>query len=330
MLLSMLDFLKFRTFDQTVINRLLSSGDFNHVQSKDHYIYYFQHKKYSKIKLEFRKSSKNLAENEFTYVDLFISPHYHFNKYKHNGNDFTPENCKHALQEICSVLKINPSEYSSLQCVNLEYGINMVPKTGIKNLLSGMIYFKRTPFICSQDFPYFKITDTSSYKQIKAYGKGMQFMHMPEYGIDINTLRFEIRNKEAVSIRKLGIHSLNDLLHNEVDNRLAQSLLDEWEHFLIVNIEPDLSGFTAEMTEYITQAKEIEFWAIKRDNNYRNRFLKEKEKYYRKSQKINNLHRLLKTQIIDKLFDLTRGANSTNKTPMKSRFFKIEKNISPR
>lgn len=327
----MVDFLKFRTFNQLIINRLLGNSDFKHVQSKEHYIYYFEHKKYKKIKLEFRKSSKNLAENEFTYVDIFVSPHYHFNGYKHNGNDFTPENCKQALQEIFDILEVKSSEYKELQLVNLEFGVNIIPDTDIQNLITGILYYNRkTPFITSQDFLYYKITDATGYKQIKAYAKGLQFLDKPEYGINDNTFRFEVRSKEAKRIRKYGIHSADDLFRDKVYTILAQSLLDEWKTILIINVEPDLRGLKADEVKYIIEAQKIEFWITKAQNNYRNCFSREVKKYYAQSQKVNNLHHQIRVQILDKIFDLLSGADSTNKPPMNKVIFKNEKIPSPR
>jgi hypothetical protein len=140
---AMIGFLKFRSFNQLTINPLFTHAVFKHVQSKEHYIYYFEHRQFRKLKLEFRKSSKNLAENEFTYVDICMSPHYHFNRYKHNGNDFTPTNCKQALKEIVEILGIQETEYRELQLVNLEFGVNIIPYTHIQNLITGIAYYNR-------------------------------------------------------------------------------------------------------------------------------------------------------------------------------------------
>ncbi|WP_431610883.1 hypothetical protein [Chryseobacterium sp. 'Rf worker isolate 10'] len=281
--------------------------------------------------MEFRKSSKNLAENEFTYLDIFVSPHYHFNDYKHNGNDFSPQHSKQALQEIFSILEIQETEYQELQLINLEFGVNIISPIDIKNLITGILFYNRkTQFITSKDFSYYKITDATTHKQIKAYAKGLQFINNPEYKISQNTFRFEVRSKEAKNIRKYGIYSAKDLFSDEVYGVLGQNLLKEWEQLLIVNIEPDLEGLTLEEKKYLLEAKEIEFWIRKTQNDYRNAYSREVKKYYNKSQNRNNLHHQLKVQILDKIFKLLNGAVSTNKTMMNRAFLKTEKIPLPR
>lgn len=323
----MLDFLKFRTFSQMIINSLVNSADFERLRSKGNHTVYYQHRKYN-IKLECRKS-KNTAEHEFIFMDILITPHYHSNKYKHNGNDFTPESCKEVLTEIFfSILEIEPSEYNELQLINLEYGVNVIPETDMKNLITGISYYKKTPFVFGNTIQTYKITDATPYKQVKAYDKGIQFTDYPEYGINRNTFRFEVKSKQAKNIRKLGICSLSDLFRDEVYGKLGESLLSEWEHILIINTEPDLTGLDPKITKYLSEAKEIEFWITKMQHSYRNCYAREITKYYHKSQKGNNLHHKLKVLILDKVFNLLSGANSTQRIPMNRAFFKNKKILS--
>ncbi|MDP9961865.1 hypothetical protein [Chryseobacterium lathyri] len=320
----MLDFLKFRTFCQKIINALVSSADFETLRSKGNHTTTYQHKKYN-IKLECRKS-KNTIENEFIFVDIFITPHYYFNGNKHNGNDFTPEDCKQVLTEIFfSILEIEPSEFVKLQLINLEYGININPEVSIRNLIEGILYYKKTPFVFSSSIKTYKITNATSYKQIKAYDKGIQFIDYPQYGIQRNTFRFEIRSKQAKNIRKLGICSLDDLFRDEVYGTLGESLLSEWENILLVNLEPDLTGLNSNEAKYMNEASTVEFWITKLQNPYRNTYAREIKKYYHKSQNRNNLHHQLRVQILDKIFHLLSGANSIQGMPMKSGFKKNEK-----
>lgn len=319
----MLDFLKFRTFHQTIINALVYSADFERLRSKGNHTTTYQHKKHN-IKLECRKT-KNTAENEFIFIDLLITPHYYFNGNKHNGNDFKPENCKQVLEEIFSILEIEPSQYRELQLINLEYGVNITPELSMKNLIEGILYYKKTPFVFGSTIKTYKITDATPYKQIKAYDKGIQFLDYPQYGIQRNTFRFELRSKQAKNIRKLGIISLCDLFRDEVYQRLGESLLCEWENILLINLEPDLTGLKSSEAKYMSEANTFEFWITKLQNPYRNCYAREVKKYYHKSQNRNNLHHQLKVQILDKIFYLLCGANSTQGIPMKSGLFKNEK-----
>ncbi len=319
----MLDFLKFRTFYQKVINNLVNNTDFEQLRSKGNHTTIYQHTMQN-IKLECRRS-KNTAGNEFIFVDILITPHYYFNGNKHNGNDFNPEDCKEVLTEIFSILKIEPSEFIEMQLINLEYGVNIIPEMNMKNLIEGIIYYKKTPFIFSSSIRTYKITNATPYKQIKAYDKGIQFVNYPQYGIQRNTFRFEVRSKQRKNIRKLGIYSLCDLFCDEVYKKMGESLLSEWENVLIINLEPDLTGLKPSEVKYITEAGTIEYWITKLQNPYRNCYAREVKKYYHKSQNKNNLHHQLKVLILDKIFDLLSGANSTQGIPMKSGLFKNEK-----
>ncbi|WP_223560207.1 hypothetical protein [Chryseobacterium lathyri] len=323
----MLDFLKFRTFYQKVINNLVNNTDFEQLRSKGNHTTIYQHTKQN-IKLECRRS-KNTAGNEFIFVDILITPHYYFNGNKHNGNDFSPEDCKEVLTEIFfSILEIKPSEFIELQLINLEYGVNVIPDMSMKNLIEGIIYYKKTPFIFGSNITTYKITNATSYKQIKAYDKGIQFINYPQYNIQRNTFRFEVRSKQAKNIRKLGIYSLCDLFSDEVYQKIGENLLSEWENVLIINLEPNLTGLKPTEVKYITEASTIEFWITKLQNPYRNCYAREVKKYYHKLQNMNNLHHTIKVQILDKIFELLSGANSKQEVLVKSGFFKNEKILS--
>jgi hypothetical protein len=199
--------------------------------------------------------------------------------------------------------------------VNIEFGLNIVPETDIKNLINGLYFYKKTPFKIG-NFPYFKKTDATSYKQIKAYAKGLQFLESPQYGIHSNTFRFEVKTKQSKNIRKYGIITATDLLNLETYNQLAQNLLDEWKNILLTNQTPDFSNLKPDEVQFIINAKNFDFWNDMIQPKYRNKFGRYKDKYYSILKTKNNLHHLIKLKIIDKLINLQSGANSTQKTPI--------------
>jgi hypothetical protein len=199
--------------------------------------------------------------------------------------------------------------------VNIEFGLNIVPETDIKNLINGLYFYKKTPFKIG-NFPYFKKTDATSYKQIKAYAKGLQFLESPQYGIHSNTFRFEVKTKQSKNIRKYGINTATDLLNLETYNQLGQTLLDEWKNTLLTNQTSDLSNLKPDEVQFIINAKNFDFWNDMIQPKYRNKFGRYKDKYYSSLKTKNNLHHLIKLKIIDKLINLQSGANSTQKTPI--------------
>ena len=82
--------------------------------------------------------------------------------------------------------------------VNLEVGVNIIPETDVKEIINGIYYSKKTPFkIYNLEHPYYRRTEKkdTEYKIIKTYAKGLQFQDKPQFRIDINTFRFELKTK---------------------------------------------------------------------------------------------------------------------------------------
>ena len=312
----MIDNTKFLTDNQTIIERMQMHPDFVVCKPKNNYYHSLKHSVYGiKLSLDFRKAVENGSVIGYGHLEINISPHYHFNQYRHNGNDFTPIQAIKTINDILTYLGIKGNECNALKVVNIEFGINIIPDTDIKNLINGLYFYKKTPFKVG-DFPYFKKTDATSYKQIKAYAKGLQFSNNTEYRIDKNTFRFEVKTKQSKNIRKYGINTATDLLNLETYNQLGQTLSDEWKNILLTNQTPDLSNLKPDEVQFIINAKNFDFWNDMIQPKYRNKFGRYKDKYYSSLKTKNNLHHLIKLKIIDKLINLQSGANSTQKTPI--------------
>lgn len=325
----MLDNLKFRVNDLQIIKRLFDmlEQDFVYYKPDDkHYrsfFHSFKHKDFGvKFRLHFRKvfeknTSGKKVQVGYRSVDIVISPHYHFNNYRHNGNDFTPENCIKTIPHILTYLGIEPQKYDLLKVVNIEFGLNIVPKTDIKNLINGILYSTRTTFKIPKLEIYFKITDATTYKQIKAYAKGLhchEVLNAPE--IDVNTFRFEVKSKKSANIKKYGIDTVIDLLKPETYQRLGQEIVNEWEQILIINQTPDLSHLKTDEVVFIKKANEPSFWTDLIRDKHRNTFGENKGKYYEILKRKNNLHTQIKGQIIDKLILLSKCAYFPSETPI--------------
>ncbi len=314
----MLDNIKFRIKDKTVINKLLLHSDFTPLYSRVNSLAKYKHKDIgAKLHFELKKEFVNGQFAGYEFADLCISPHYYFNQYRHNGNDFTPENCINSVYDILTYIGIKPNEFNALKVVNLEFGLNLIPETDIKTIINGLLFYGKTPFKVG-NFPYFKKTDATAYKFIKAYAKGLQFIEVPEYGIHPNTFRFEIKTKEAKYLRtdEIRIYNATDLLKLDTYSRLGQTLLNEWENVLITNLTPDLKGLKSDEVKYLTNAKTFDFWQGIITKKHRNTFGINKVKYFKILQGKNNLHTQIKLQIIDKLFTFSKCANSTQRTPI--------------
>lgn len=323
----MLDNTKFLTYNQTIINRMILHPDFIVCRPKNNYYHSLKHKKYGiKLSLDFRKAVENGKVIGYRHLEINISPHYHFNIYQHNGNDLTPIHAINSISDILTYLGIEPYEYNEVNVCNIEFGLNIIPDSDTKNLINWILLYKKTPFKVG-GFPYFKKTDATTYKQIKAYAKGLQFVDIPQYGIDTNTFRFEVKSKQAKKIREYGINTATDLLNLETYKRLGQTLINEWENILITNLEPNFSNLNTDDVYFIEQGANLEFWSKIIAEKHRNTFQFNKEKYYKLLSGENNIHQQIKTKIIDKIFSFLNCANSTQKTPTNRE--KIENEINP-
>lgn len=319
----MLDNTKFSTTEPEIINRMLFHPDFVKCRPKTNYYHSFHHKKFGvKLSLDFRKSVENGKVVGYGYLEINVSPHYHFNQYRHNGNDFTPYDCIKTIFEILNYLGIEQGEYNELKVVNIEFGLNIILKTYIKNLINGLYLYKRKRFKTPEQIkkPLYKESDTSKEKTIKAYAKGIQcheVLNAPE--IDINTFRFEVKHKKSRPIKsmlkKQTVTAL-DLLELETYKIFSQELINEWEQILLINLEPNLNGLQSEQMQFITDAKKVDFWENIIAENHRNTFGENKKKYYKILKGKNNLHTQIKLQIIDKLYKFSECANSPQKTPI--------------
>lgn len=293
-------------------------SDFRVCKPKTNNYYSLIHKDFGiKLSLDFRKVMENGNVIGYRHLEINTSPHYHFNQYRHNGDDFRPIQATETIRDILTYLGIKQREYNELNVCNIEFGLNIIPETDIKNLINGLLFYKKTPFIIPDTKkPYFKKTDATNYKQIKAYAKGLQFWDVPQYGINPNTFRFEVKSKQAKHIRKYGINTATDLLNLETYNCLGQTLLDEWGNVLLINLTPDLNGLKTDEVQFIENAKTFEFWDDLKTQKHRNTFQLNKEKYCKILKGKNNLHTQIKGQIIDKLCQFSKCANSTQKNPI--------------
>ncbi len=298
---------------------MLQHPDFVVCRPKTNNYFSLMHKDYGiKLSLDFRKSFENGVLIGYRHLEINTSPHYHYNQYKHNGNDFTPSNSIKTVIEILTYLGIKQREYNELNVCNIEFGVNLVPETDIKNLINGLYFYKKTRFIIPdiENKPYFKVSSSSKEKTIKTYAKGLQFINIPEYGINPNTFRLEVKHKKSRPLKRIlkkeNVTAI-ELLDLETYKLFSQELINEWEQTLLINLEPDLNGLKSDEVEYIQNAKTIDFWTKMIQPKYRNKFGRYKEKYYSILQSKNNLHHLIKPQIIDKLFSFSSGAISPQK-----------------
>ena len=311
----MIDLLKLRTSNIQIINNLLQHSDFIDCKPINNYYKSFRQKEGFKISLHFRKAKERGITVGYGYVDIIISPHYHKNKYVHNGDDFTPLECIKSISEILEYLKIKQRNRNELKIVNIEFGFNIIPNTDIKNIIDGLFFYSRKRFIQKyNDIETFKISDATKYKEVKAYAKGLQFIDKPCYNIDRNTLRFEVRAKKTDKIKTYGLVNVCDLLNIGIYERLMIELLKEWDFVLLINVNPCTVKMINKDIIFLDKCKNVDFWIKTLTEKHRNTFAKTKSKYFKILNSSNNLHTEIKAKIIDKITQFTSVQTFHRKT----------------
>jgi hypothetical protein len=244
-------------------------------------------------------------------LEILFKPHYYFNNNLHNANDFRIIDCINVLVEVRNALKIELQEF---KVVNIEYGLNVISPIDIKDLITYLAYHEKNEFRTDIGLVYSKKSYSTNangtgnqYKIIKAYAKGLQFSNYT----GINTFRFEVKSKKSRFINQLGIYTANDLLKPIVYLVMLESITNEFEKVLILDCATNFKNLShKEQTKIAKYNNPMEWYKIKNASN-RNSFSKNKNTYYKLTDKVpSNLKNQLRQIIYDKLQLLKKGANS--------------------
>lgn len=310
----MVDNVKLLSECQFTISRLLSLPFFKPKKLGKNYDY-LVHKSYGiKFRLQFRKVFSKRKFIGYKHVEIIFAPHYHYNAYKHNGNDFNPINCIKAIQEILDELEFLKSEYSELKAVNLEFGFNLVLSIYFGLIINGLLFHSKTNFYKKfKNLQHYLITDSTTYKQIKVYAKGLHCHEkLNAFDVDKNALRIEVKSKQAKYIKEQGVFTANDLLNLSKYEKLMDAILNEWDKVLLLNLNPNFNNMKKDEVEFIQNANKKSYWQdLLAENVNRNKFGRHKAKYYKILKGENNLHQQIKNKIIDKIEHFKSDANST-------------------
>lgn len=297
--ITLIDFTKARNENQTHIGILYEYGLSNlkpHKTKRNNTVCFSDG--FNRFRLEFQKVFYRGKFEGFRHVDFCFSPHYIFNRDLHNGNDLKIIDCIKTIKNSFNKLGFTEEDLSHFKIINVEYGLNILIDRPIQNIIDGILFTSTKKFKTNR-YSTNKISDTTKYKEIKAYGKGAQFLNFPQYKIHPDTFRFEVRSKESKNINKLGIETISDLLKIDVYKNLFQSIINEWEMVVILNDTDEV--------------------CLNKWNNYariRNKLNDEKKKYYNNLERNYNMHHLIKCAIIDKINEISENAFSTEEMPI--------------
>lgn len=205
-------------------------------------------------------------------LEICGSIHYFFNDGLHNANDFYIEDCIETIKYIQDLFNL---DLEKCILINLEYGVNILPCIPTSELVLNLIYHEKRPFVRTTEHNEYRIAGNTTYKQAKAYNKGVQFPHY----CNPNTFRFEVKTNQAKFIKRLGLLTLKDLTNVDNYKPLMVSLLNEWDNVLMFDKSKNID----------IKFLNTHFWeeAILAKN--RNKFNNQKKLYYKKLG-VDNLH----------------------------------------
>lgn len=295
----MIDFLKIRTFSQSEIIRLrgLELVPDYPIQGWETY------KISDRIKFRFKPLYESGEFIGYAFADLSIQPHFIFNGGIHNGNDFSPSDCINTLNKIFKDLGIQ--DLSEFQIIGIEFGVNVIPQTDIKEIINSIKYWKRKPFRRNKaDFSL--ITDSTAHKQIKAYAKGIDAKErLKTDEVHPNTFRFEIRIKKQQQIKfsiwkskgSQGKFTAKELFETSTYQRFKELIIQDLGYTLFLTKPKKIEGLTSQEKKDIKQLSNPIRWTAYLQDQNRDKFNYNRKKYERIIAKIPNIKTEIKEQI---------------------------------
>lgn len=307
----MIDYLKLQTYDLSVVDYFNTNYLLTWLSDTDKL-------KYSDNEVITTKKVKQYKGILFCFysnrLDILFKPHYCFNDNLHNANDFKIVDCINVINNLKDLFKI---DLMRLKVINIEFGLNVISPIDIKDLITFLAYHEKNEFRTDTDLPYSKKSYSTNkkgtandYKIIKAYAKGIQF---PQY-TDINTFRFEVKSKQRKYCKyPLGIYTANDLLNVNVYYKMIETLIKEFKEVLLLDCATNFDSLKPKELKKVNEYNNPFLW-YKINNQNRNSFSKNKTKYYKLINKVeDNLKNQLEKIIFDKLEILKKGAISKPK-----------------
>src|SRR5690606_32430847 len=198
-------------------------------------------------------------------------------------------------------------DLAEFQIIGIEFGVNVVPQTDIKEVINSIKYWKRKPFKRNKaDFSL--ITDSTAHKQIKAYAKGLDSIErLKTDEVNPNTFRFEIKTKER---KFLNLTAL-DLLNSRVYDDFQKRILTDFNLTLFISKPQTKKGLTIKEKRDLKELSNPDNWREYLQDKNRDKFNYQRKKYERIMAKIPNVKAEIKHIIEAKFNQWKISANST-------------------
>ncbi|HRP39296.1 MAG TPA: hypothetical protein PLM55_06400 [Chitinophagales bacterium] len=208
-------------------------------------------------KVEYR----NLCIEIFASGRVQISGSLHKYCKGENHSDFTFQELRNCITELCLKLNVEPSQ---VNIHNIEFGVNVHTNFNPFEFCRNVIAYKNNSFAKFRTNGKDKIDIgfIASQQQyaVKVYDKGKQ------YRKHLNCLRFEVRVEKMRFLENAGLRTLSDLCKPKVQIQLG-TILDEVFAELIIRESVNISNLTSrEQRIYLqcTNPKEWERFSAKK------------------------------------------------------------------
>ena len=293
----MLDFLKIVIYDDILCSLIWNNELLEYDSEETRRI------SHDELRNTIKKKFKNLKFIKLhNRLEITGSLHYYFNNGIHNANDFTVNDCINTIKNLEQILEL---ELNKCFVVNLEFGVNVIPCSSIKEVIPSIEFHGRNGFrylpelkYAKQSASFNKDSKVNWYKIIKAYAKGLQEFD-GKYYCDGNAFRFEVKSKKSRYINNLGIKTLADLLDYSIYQTLALEIKREWNEVLVLDQQIKLNQNEAKYSN-------PKFWE-RILNDYRNGFSYHKKCYSEiLKNHPKNIHATIREQIGNKLDELLK------------------------
>lgn len=216
------------------------------------------------------------------------APNYKTKKqYKgYNGNQFKLVNILEVRTHLANLFDCQPHQ---MKFQNIEFGVNTEPKFNPDTFTKGLLYHNGEPF----EYRY-----NNNYTQVihqryifKIYNKGNQ------YGMNINTLRIELKYRKMIEIVDFEIETFADISINTLNNA-KQELLKRFDEVVYYDYSIDKKSQCSNVRKSLSKYSNPRYWLVALKSNQRDRPKKRLKKIINNYS--DNLHSQLKQEIINK------------------------------
>ncbi|WP_312922941.1 hypothetical protein [Empedobacter brevis] len=301
-MIGMIDYVKLQTFSQPIIIHCKNLELLSDTQKKGRECWKIN----DRIKFEFRPVYEDNQIIGYTHLCIIIQPHFIFNNGIHNGNEFSDLQCIQVLNSIFTSIHIDPKQLTEFKITSLEFGVNVIPKTDIKEVINSICYWKRKPFKRNKA-KYSLISITSLEKQIKTYAKGIDAVErLKTDEVHPNTYRFEIKEKKS---RKIKL-TADLLLKSDTYKRFQQSIIEDFEFVLFLEQDLYKKSSNSKESRLLKEYQDLKTWEEFLNNKNRDKFNYNRKKYESISFEYSTIKKEIKNLILQSFQNWKNSAKS--------------------